>query len=345
MAHNKIQKICSGDEIDFAFGEVYGLRQWQMQTRYELHSGEPSLIGHYSSRWNLGTNYAVCKVSSDGCMTLALVPDECRGYAKPGDNPIEIAYMRVQKYLAARDIDIDKLYRLEINGGADGGRYRSYLNSAKMRVIEKTAGGLVYAGDRFKPRIRLDRIEANGNRVYVDLETGQSKIYNSISEYTDMRNRSNKDVPLFYEVDWKEDESCGSVAQPACQCGFYAYTDINSIIENSHPQPYSVFGLIKGHGKVTIGTKGFRAEKADIVALAAPVNYQYPSELDRKINSMYKTSGVDEPSKKLNWKYLKDSDVSLIALQHYVRGTSIQVLENPDQLLEFARVRYGLSAV
>lgn len=48
---------------------------------------------------------------------------------------------------------------------------------------------------------------------------------------------------------------------PECQCGFWAYDE-----DGFTPQG-SVIGVIEGYGKTTVGTKGFRAEKARIVAL------------------------------------------------------------------------------
>lgn len=48
---------------------------------------------------------------------------------------------------------------------------------------------------------------------------------------------------------------------PDCQCGFWAYDEAGF-------KPHGVvIGVIEGYGKVTVGTKGFRAEKARIAAL------------------------------------------------------------------------------
>lgn len=47
-----------------------------------------------------------------------------------------------------------------------------------------------------------------------------------------------------------------------CQCGFWAYDEAGF-------KPHGdVIGAIEGYGKVTVGTKGFRAEKARIVAIS-----------------------------------------------------------------------------
>ena len=60
------------------------------------------------------------------------------------------------------------------------------------------------------------------------------------------------------------DHRAGSMG---CRCGFYAYFDLGS---NPHHQLGNVLGLIEGYGVTTVGTRGFRCEKARIVALIAP---------------------------------------------------------------------------
>lgn len=57
------------------------------------------------------------------------------------------------------------------------------------------------------------------------------------------------------------------VAGMGCRCGFYAYFHAGY---NPHQRPGDVLGLIQGYGVVTVGTRGFRCEKARIVALIAP---------------------------------------------------------------------------
>jgi hypothetical protein len=49
---------------------------------------------------------------------------------------------------------------------------------------------------------------------------------------------------------------------PACQCGFWAYD------EASFTPQGEIVGVIDAYGKTTIGTKGFRAERASILALS-----------------------------------------------------------------------------
>jgi hypothetical protein len=60
------------------------------------------------------------------------------------------------------------------------------------------------------------------------------------------------------------------VANQDCTCGYYAYYDI----EREHSRGYDPFSessciraIIEGYGLVTVGTRGFRAQKARLVAL------------------------------------------------------------------------------
>lgn len=48
---------------------------------------------------------------------------------------------------------------------------------------------------------------------------------------------------------------------PSCDCGFWAYD------EHTFKDHGPVVGVIEGYGRTTIGTRGFRCEKARIVAL------------------------------------------------------------------------------
>lgn len=62
------------------------------------------------------------------------------------------------------------------------------------------------------------------------------------------------------------------VAQVECTCGWYAYFDTES---NPHHEPGNALGLIEGFGTVTIGARGFRAEKARLLALIDPNAISY----------------------------------------------------------------------
>lgn len=60
------------------------------------------------------------------------------------------------------------------------------------------------------------------------------------------------------------EEEAHRVAQLDCGCGYYAYFDK---ADNPHHKPGNVLGIVEGYGAVTVGTRGFRAEKARLVAL------------------------------------------------------------------------------
>lgn len=55
------------------------------------------------------------------------------------------------------------------------------------------------------------------------------------------------------------------VAARGCSCGFYAYLD-----DKHGDVGGEVRGVIEGYGRVTVGSRGFRAEKAKILALVVP---------------------------------------------------------------------------
>lgn len=51
-----------------------------------------------------------------------------------------------------------------------------------------------------------------------------------------------------------------------CKCGFYGYYDGS----NDYHKPERISAVVEGYGEVVIGTRGFRATKARIVALTIP---------------------------------------------------------------------------
>lgn len=57
-----------------------------------------------------------------------------------------------------------------------------------------------------------------------------------------------------------------TIAGADCGCGFYAFTRGMSVYDS----PGRVRGIIRGKGVATCGTKGFRVEQAEVVALVSP---------------------------------------------------------------------------
>jgi len=61
-----------------------------------------------------------------------------------------------------------------------------------------------------------------------------------------------------------------------CSCGWYAYVDGS----NTYLTTSRVAGLIEGYGHLVVGSRGFRAEKARIVALIQPGEMTYDEEFE-----------------------------------------------------------------
>jgi hypothetical protein len=57
-----------------------------------------------------------------------------------------------------------------------------------------------------------------------------------------------------------------------CGCGFYGYYDGS----NDYHKPERVSGIVEGYGEVVIGTRGFRATKARLIALTIPESVSFP---------------------------------------------------------------------
>lgn len=54
------------------------------------------------------------------------------------------------------------------------------------------------------------------------------------------------------------------VGMLSCQCGYYAYFDTAN---NPHHNKGNVHAIIEGYGTITVGSRGFRAEKAKLLAV------------------------------------------------------------------------------
>lgn len=61
------------------------------------------------------------------------------------------------------------------------------------------------------------------------------------------------------------DDFCIGLVHPNCRCGFYAHYRAD---EERDEYQWSVEGVIRGYGLATLGTKGFRCERAEIVAVS-----------------------------------------------------------------------------
>lgn len=153
-----------------------------------------------------------------------------------------------------------------------------------------------------------------------------------------------------WEASLVADRADHNIGHPACTCGFYAYTDWDSLYQNSliATEDY-VFGLVRGYGHVTVGTNGFRAEKADIVALthsheydrsrlsytdqnpARPQTAQYGSATDSyRYLPLVDVMAVHNGSYHAHWRHLvKEAGIELVPsfteLQNFIEASGLQL--------------------
>lgn len=81
-----------------------------------------------------------------------------------------------------------------------------------------------------------------------------------------------------------------TVAGVDCTCGFYAYFDEEA---NPNHQSGQIHGLIEGTGIATVGTRGFRVEKARLIALVIkPGKKRIPQPIIERVLHNYPDAGV-----------------------------------------------------
>lgn len=86
----------------------------------------------------------------------------------------------------------------------------------------------------------------------------------------------------------KEAEGCPGITDPKCGCGFWAY-HYGGADHTGH-----VTGIISGYGKTTIGERGFRCEKAKVVAFSMDgVTRQHARMLSRNYPDVPQFPDVD----------------------------------------------------
>lgn len=79
-----------------------------------------------------------------------------------------------------------------------------------------------------------------------------------------------------------------------CQCGFWAFYEPNDQYDGGRGG--RVYGVIEGYGEITIGSKGFRAEKARILALSLPGLLDGGSEMAAYLQSLVRRNYPDVPA-------------------------------------------------
>lgn len=175
---------------------------------------------------------------------------------------------------------VDSLGRLRARNWDDAGPWKPGVNVARCLatypppsrvdgVIDPTGQG------RKAVNVTADRYSFSGDTEYtVSWDDG------SMGSYTTLKFTEGTD---------------GRHAAPSedCKCGFYAYTDVeHSEIDSYREDSDFVLGVIKGTGRTLIGTRGFRCEKAEVVALRDPIRggkktSLWRRNLRKKIENVY----------------------------------------------------------
>jgi hypothetical protein len=240
LSHNEIQQLCTNldaTEPEFIMGSLYGLRQWRLHTLPQ----RSYLAGHFSHQWDLsGVNVATCGRSTEWIyQTIEIASDFL---SVPFEQLLSFHVDRffhqhprathARIALAVTMSDIPPQEYVVANPALDLGG-----NPLPLPVFGQSP---------FPWKVAPDNGRWTVDGLYPRNDTFSVRITGS--------------VPI----------EPHEATLPSCQCGFYAYTDQQSLVENSGLDGTLVFGLVRAFGKVTQGTKGFRAEKAQVIALTRP---------------------------------------------------------------------------
>jgi hypothetical protein len=129
------------------------------------------------------------------------------------------------------------------------------MNPGQRDVVEIEWGCDLYSvrRDAWVPRMDAEA----GRYVLADVGTQLDKMWGRLTfdmAYLQaMCDRWKRKLPHYYET---------------CSCGFYAY--LNGFNEYNHAT--RVTGVIEGYGETLIGSRGFRAQKARILAIAPGIS-------------------------------------------------------------------------
>ena len=237
---SQIQKDCTNladTGVELVLGEIYGLRQWRFE--YDLKNPKPpTLVGHHGGVWEPEeTNYAECKRANTMLSEILNIP--ASHVAEANEDVLGLLLDHVREFKT----QYPEAERISISTFPT----RMFMHNKALQVTEH-----LLANPSLFPDALPWKIERDGSTFCVD---------GVISSKTHLEFRITAYSP----------PPVHTVTDPDCVCGFYAYTSPESLSRNSTGWTYVVFGIIKAYGRVTQGTKGFRAEKADILALTRPM--------------------------------------------------------------------------
>lgn len=241
---NDIQKLCTNLESDteLVLGEIYGMRQWNF---YQGHNEElPRLMGHYSHRWSITeTNTASCGIKErNPRIWRDFLPNDTKSPNERIEEGIQTLFTKFPDAVSA-DVSII------VYPQPDTDEERIML----IDTVHRSP-----SGEYTSP---WDVYWSSPSTVSIMGVPGKAQFGN-----VDIRITATIPVPEH------------TVTDTICTCGIYAYTDPKSLEDNSSYSTCAMFGIIKAWGKVTVGTKGFRAEHAKIIGLT-PILTKWYDEL------------------------------------------------------------------
>jgi hypothetical protein len=257
---SEIQALCTNleSDVELVLGSIYGLREWF------VYSGRGpgyapvtdfTLVGHYGQPWD----------------PTVLNQAECR--ATP---PIERMTVEIDARYHTHPDDVEREVRIHVDRWLDNPPGSIDYSTAKL-YVSFTSGSGFLSGSQSADWLLDDpvhesrRLAVSQNFMTILEKNGAARVYVKITGQ-----------PSKHEV-----------GHPRCTCGIYAYHDLNSLRVSDGGGTYgTVYGLVEGTGHVTVGTKGFRAEKAQVRALTLPQRCTLPSHYIRGQVDRWLASGI-----------------------------------------------------
>lgn len=229
--HNPVQRLCTDLSGDPDF--VLGEVYGLRQWQMHRPAVDPYLVGHWGAQWDLyGVNHAACtRTTNPVSKTVSLSPANFTETVLDTGELLAVIEYEAQVFLE---------------------EYPT-LPAATVSLVGSSAP---------QRRLVLERDED------VEKLPWTVRVLNG-NWWVDGKPRSNG-VKIDLRITGSVPVPPHRPALPSCVCGFYAYTDEASLLANSRPYGDVVFGIVRAYGRITQGTKGFRAETAEVVALTRP---------------------------------------------------------------------------
>ena len=334
MSASEFQLKFSGEEPDFAFGEVYGIRQWRLDLPKDLDNYSVTLGGHFRGNWELGAvNEAKCLVRSETVRTQTVLASYA---AMPlFDDGVRDAFLR--------DLALRSLEEVLERRSARGLERPDSLSKVILTVepqpeadspVQTRAPGMFIGAYYSWPSIQ--------RAYYLSALDGLVPGFGPLSHpdnFDKLRGYKAYRIMVSFEVPKADSRP----AAPACTCGYYAYTSREGLKRNQQTHSISTYGLIKGYGHVTQGTLGFRCAKAEIVALTKPyVLYNGTTEVSTFVglqSGLAWLAAAAVAASSMQMRPAPDTHRSAMALSTALKNTNTILVRDLDALIAVASER------